>query len=414
MSRSISAGVAGLLLLAAGTATAATFNVGNAADIKDAIPGDGKCSFIPNHPVPNDPGVCTLRAAVMEANATPAHDTIVLTSGATYLLTLPGRDEDNAASGDLDIRQPVTIRPPLFWGIPVGLSTIHANGLDRVFDINGVSEGVTMVGLVLRGGDYGGDVNKKGAGIQLLNARADFSFMDIDTQLGTGVYVLGQLTDVRVTHSTISASAGWTAFTTDFHALATIERSSLINSGQGVFVRSNAILTISDSTISGNSSLGVQALFSGEAYVSNSTIAGNASSGVSVSGEGSTVTVTGSVFAGNVKSCEHVNGDAALVMTRNVFDDDTCPNSGAANTTLYNVPVFLSLLGDHGGWTPTHRPMVNSPALDRLTGADCTADKYDQRLMPRAVDFRGEGPKCDAGAVELETDVIFFDQVDRL
>lgn len=413
MSRSISAGVAGLLLLAAGAATAATFTVGNTADIKDALPGDGKCSFIPNHPVPNDPGVCTLRAAVMEANATPAHDTIVLTAGATYLLTLPGRDEDNAASGDLDIRQPVTIRPPLFFGIPVGYATINANGLDRVFDITGAADGTTMVGLVLRGGDHGGDVNKKGAGIQLLGARADFSFMDIDTQLGAGVDVFGPLTDARVTYSTISASAGWPAFTTEFHALATIEHSSLINSGQGVFVGSNAILTISDSTISGNSSSGVKAHFSGEAHVSNSTIAGNAGSGVSVSGTGSTVTVTGSVFAGNVKSCV-VNGNAALVMTRNVFDDDTCPNSGAANTTLYNEPVFLSLLGDHGGWTPTHRPMVNSPALDRLTGADCTADKYDQRLMPRAVDFRGEGPKCDAGAVELETDVIFFDQVDRL
>jgi hypothetical protein len=81
---------------------------------------------------------------------------------------------------------------------------------------------------------------------------------------------------------------------------------------------------------------------------------------------------------------------------------------------INNTPAFLSLLGDHGGVTPTHRPMINSPALDAITGASCSADNADQRLMPRAVAFKGGQPACDIGAVELESDVIFFDQFDRL
>lgn len=412
--RAVTPVLAVTLALYAFAATAATYTVGNTADIPDALPGDGKCSFILNHPNPGDPGQCTLRAAIMETNATATHDTIVLAAGATYLLAIPGRDEDNAATGDLDIRRPVTLSPPLFWGVPTGMATINANGLDRVFDVNTAQGGVTLSGLILRGGDFGGDFYKNGAGIQLINTLANFSFLDVDTNLGTGISVWGQTADVTLTHATISAHSGESAITADFQAQVVIERSSLINAELGIFVRSNAVAHVNESTISGHDSYGIQALFSGKADLRNVTIANNGLSGVFASGDGSLVAVADSLFASNHKSCRDATGSAVLVMTRNVFDDDTCPNSGAPITTLYNVPVFLSLLGDHGGWTPTHRPMVNSPALDWLTGAECTGEHDDQRLMPRAVDFRGEGPKCDAGAVELETDVIFFDQVDRL
>ncbi|NCX97318.1 MAG: hypothetical protein EBX35_01675 [Planctomycetia bacterium] len=43
----------------------------------------------------------TLRQAVIQANATPGADTIMLRAG-TYRLTLAGADEDAAATGDLD------------------------------------------------------------------------------------------------------------------------------------------------------------------------------------------------------------------------------------------------------------------------------------------------------------------------
>ena len=44
----------------------------------------------------------TLRAAITQANQTSGHQTIVLPEG-VYALSVPGADEDAAATGDLDI-----------------------------------------------------------------------------------------------------------------------------------------------------------------------------------------------------------------------------------------------------------------------------------------------------------------------
>ena len=53
-------------------------------------------------------GDCTLRAALQEANALAGDDIIVLPAGA-YILTIVGAGENNVATGDLDIRENLTI-----------------------------------------------------------------------------------------------------------------------------------------------------------------------------------------------------------------------------------------------------------------------------------------------------------------
>jgi len=50
---------------------------------------------------------CTLRAAIMQANAGAGQDTIVLPTGASITLTVGGLG--GAESGELDITQPVII-----------------------------------------------------------------------------------------------------------------------------------------------------------------------------------------------------------------------------------------------------------------------------------------------------------------
>ncbi len=94
--------------------------VSSTADLPDVVPGDGLCDA--------GSGACTLRAAVMEANASAGADTITLQAGATYLLTRSGANEDAAATGDLDLTSDVTI---------VGQgATVDASGLgDRVFHV---------------------------------------------------------------------------------------------------------------------------------------------------------------------------------------------------------------------------------------------------------------------------------------
>ena len=69
--------------------------VNSEVDAVDAVPGDGVCETA-------TAGECTLRAAVMEANAADGADVIELEDGATYTLTMGGPAEDAGAAGDLD------------------------------------------------------------------------------------------------------------------------------------------------------------------------------------------------------------------------------------------------------------------------------------------------------------------------
>jgi len=80
-------------------ALAATFTVNSMTHAVDAVPGDGICA--------TNLGVCTLRAAVMEADSNPSRDVITNPAG-TCQLTIPGAAEDYAETGDSDIRQSVT------------------------------------------------------------------------------------------------------------------------------------------------------------------------------------------------------------------------------------------------------------------------------------------------------------------
>ncbi len=95
------------------------FTVNDFNDGVDTDPGDGLCFTVA--------GTCSLRAAVMEANAFPDATMITVPAG-SYPLTQTGADEDGSVTGDLDIRTPITI-------MGSGTPTIDGNGSDRVFDV---------------------------------------------------------------------------------------------------------------------------------------------------------------------------------------------------------------------------------------------------------------------------------------
>ena len=63
-------------------AQAATFTVNSPFDAADANPGDAMCETGPGN------GVCTLRAAIEEANTLGAGDNTIILPPNTYLLTL--------------------------------------------------------------------------------------------------------------------------------------------------------------------------------------------------------------------------------------------------------------------------------------------------------------------------------------
>ena len=91
-------------------------------DTVDADPGDGR--------VADSEGRSTLRAAVQQSNTTPGAITIVLPDG-VYAFAIPGAEEDDCASGDLDVRDSLTI-----VGSGAHRSVLDGRSLDRIFDVH--------------------------------------------------------------------------------------------------------------------------------------------------------------------------------------------------------------------------------------------------------------------------------------
>jgi CSLREA domain-containing protein len=135
-----------LLLAVAPLAGATTFTVTSTFDDIDAAPGDGTCA--------TGGGICTLRAAVQEANASPGFDDVTLPSG-TFALNRLGAGEDAAANGDLDITQPLTIT-----GASQDGTIIDGVGADRVFHV-ATNIPLTVRALTIRNGT----VSAPGGGI---------------------------------------------------------------------------------------------------------------------------------------------------------------------------------------------------------------------------------------------------------
>jgi Right handed beta helix region len=99
---------------------------------------------------------CTLREAVIAANAHRGADTIVLPSRKRYELALASSGEDRAVNGDLDI----TAGPLTIVHRGRGTATIDANKKDRVFDIGNATttlEALTIIGGYSNKNDADGD-----------------------------------------------------------------------------------------------------------------------------------------------------------------------------------------------------------------------------------------------------------------
>ncbi len=74
-------------------------------------------------------GHISLRSAIEAANMRGGNNTIILPAG-TFTLTIAGANEDNGATGDLDISSNVTIK-----GKKAAASIVDSNGIDRVFQV---------------------------------------------------------------------------------------------------------------------------------------------------------------------------------------------------------------------------------------------------------------------------------------
>ena len=361
---------------------AVTYRVTKTADTKD-----GACN-----------ADCSLREAVIAANAHAGTDTIILRAG-TYNLTRLGADEDAAATGDLDITDPVAIS-----GANAPTTIIDGQGADRVLH---VASSATVSGVTVR------------------NGSAPFS-------LGGGIVVDSneELTLSRSTVTMNHATAGGGIVVGQFAALTlfrtTVSHNSatgLLHANGGGIFNVEGSVTVTNSTIASNaahaentctqvacstSNVGRGGGISnaGTMTVTSSTIASNTASQrcalfVSCGGLGGNVRNTGSAtfrnsivaYGGGGLEFPAANCSSTGLTTSygyNLESDETCSLLGA--TDLHDTDPLLGPLQNNGGPTWTRALAAASPAVNR---AATTSVTIDQRGVPRP-----SGAAPDIGAYE--------------
>lgn len=414
------------LVLFSGLTSAAIFQVDlSVIDQVDADPGDGVCD------IPTG-GFCTLRAAIMEANALPGPDIIVLPGDATIRLSLTGSDENTAATGDLDITDTVTVGT--FIEPTESFPTIDANELnDRVFHVLPGSGLVTFLNFRVINGSA--DFNNGGA----INISLDNQvvvnrvwFEDNTADSGGAIYLSPQsdldvVDSVFTGNAAVSRGGALTVFGTGQVDKSSIYDNLNFNSGfqEAIYIGKNTLgpdgFSLRNSTVFDNSESGIVAV-AADLRIRNSTIAFHSDRGV-ISNPDTVITpdlrIQNSVFNGNNQNC----GTGVVNKVTNNWnitsDSNFCYeiSPGQDSTTLTEDPKLTSLKVDTENWHRYFRPGFFSPVVDSAhptaPGPGIGCDAEDQRGVVRAQDGDDSGDaRCDRGAIELLEDVIFYDDFD--
>ncbi len=362
-------------------------------------------------------GNCTLREAIRAANlnaivdACPqgsGADTIILPAG-TYVLSLPGTGENSAATGDLDITDPLTI-----IGAGKTSTIISGNGLDRVFDIY---DPVEMSDVTISGGDSGTELGggiRVGSALTLTTSRVT----DNTTSAGGGgIEVSGasaQLTviDTRIYSNTATFDGGGIYNFGTTTLVGSLVSGNFASNGGGISSQKTVLLI--NSTISGNdggaSGGGLKVVGTGDLY--NATITDNTASqggGVYVPTLG-TLNTRNTIIAANIdRSTGTPDADCSGTLISQGYnligDTAGCTLIGTTGNIL-NVSPGLGPLQNNGGPTLTHALQASSPAIDAGHPSGCAdpngvALTVDQRGFARPIDGDGDSTaRCDMGAFE--------------
>ncbi|MES1239993.1 MAG: CSLREA domain-containing protein [Acidobacteriota bacterium] len=332
---------------------------------------------------------CSLRDAIQAANASEGPDFILLKTG-TYTLSLAGAGEDLGATGDLDIRDDVTI-----VGRDAINTVIDGGALDRVFDVQSGSK-LELVDLAVTNGRT---VEGSGSGIRVLGelamTRGVVFRNHAQSGSGGGIYGQGTGSKVSLVQSTVWGNT------------ATVNGGGLSIEG---------LVEVVNSTLSSNTAAGLggglyatsQSDSDGE--VLNSTITDNIAfqgGGVYVVSD-PFISVTHPTFENSIIARNGTNtgveGDCSGYASSGGHNllgigsaglgtgcgDFNVSKGDILGTVAAPVNPLLAPLAAVGGTTPVHVPSAGSPALNHGSGCE----PVDQRGAERAA-------ACDIGSVEL-------------
>jgi len=201
---------------------------------------------------------CSLREAIIAANAALGPDTITVPAG-TYTLTRTGTLEDAAATGDLDLSGELSIN-----GAGASATIIQAcdsgggpcAGIDRVLQVNSGAT-ISISGVTIRNGsatyaDGGGILNYNNGNLTVTNSTVSGNSADGQ---GGGISMNGGM--LTLTNSTVSgnsASLGggiYVYYSTVAITSSTVSDNTAIFYGGGIN-NFGGIVTITSSTVSRN------------------------------------------------------------------------------------------------------------------------------------------------------------------
>ena len=375
------------------------FTVNSTDDAVDANPGDTFCETAPGN------RVCTLRAAIQEANSFPIFHNITVPSG-TYVLSL----------GELLVTEKIYIYGS---GQGEGNTVISGNDTSRIFKI---SYGVSLIinNMRLRNGSHTAGGSLTGGGAVYNQGELDalnVTFLGNNTNgYGGGIFNDGVLTLNYCTFSSNQAGNGGALFnngTADIFNVAftansagsgnggavynngslTIEKTTLSAStaGLGGGIYNNALMDLTNDTISGNSATGSGGgIYNGtpasgaQATLVNVTVSNNTAGSGLFNNTGNTLSLKNTIISGNNP------GNCSGTITsygHNLEQGNSCGLSSTGD--LINTDPQLGPLQDNGGPTRTHM-LGAGDAKSRVI--DCP--ERDQRGYPR------DPGACDIGAYE--------------
>ena len=334
---------------------------------------------------------CSLREAVLAADAGSGGDTIVLPAG-HFRLGIAGTAEDAAATGDLDLTKNVTIA-----GAGARATTIDGLGIDRVLDVaSGVTAAVKDV--TITGGLLAGD----GAGIRnagTLTLLRDTIAGNRAQGFGGGVASSGP--SLAVTQSTIAGNQASFGGGVSFSKALLVTSSTITGNVAG-----------SPGSAMGNAG-GIKGELGSTLLVASSTVTANQSFAGPGSGGGidaPTATVQNTIVAQNVahaadQSTSSIDNcvSAAVSQGNNLSDSTDCGLTGSGDRQ--GVTVSLGPLTDNGGPTDTRAVLPGSAALD--AGAGCPPTDQRGASRPR-------GAACDIGAYELASPIATTAEVETI
>ncbi|MEX0915275.1 MAG: Ig-like domain-containing protein, partial [Wenzhouxiangellaceae bacterium] len=339
-------------------------------DKPDIDPGDGVCE--------SEDGVCTLRAAIEEANAQPGLRAVALGTG-VYTL-----DDQIEISDDLVL-------------VGNGAANSIIDGSD-----NPHSFLVSTVGVTLRIEDLtvarGRLTVAQG---DLVVRRSRFTGANSPDGVG-GAIQAGDLIDIRDTTFDENRSASGAAVWGHSGSHGVFENVTVVGHTGGGLALGGTDYTLNHVTMTGN--LGDSGAASGVAGGAL-TLFGNA-----------TATITGSILAGNYpvgngvidRPINCAVGTSATLISGgdNVLGDlDGCDlAAGPTDILVPDTDTGLRPLRFAAGSLPFVPPAPGSPAVDAVLGPDCPL--VDALGVLRPVDGDGDGvADCDMGAIELVPDL---------